>query len=200
MKKYLLVLVFIPFFGYAQEQSLSKMVDDFCQESQKIKWENRSVEGLSMQVADIAKAVRAKNANAVLAFKEEYKKTHPHSTYYEQEAAMQTALVAQLIDGCDSYIKLTRQMLEPCPQENPALKMLNEKITEAYEQNKDKEIRDQILVFYNLIDEFPKTHQTLFEQSYPEDTLSVNFQEVAHDYLMQKNDPYLKTYVLAQSL
>jgi hypothetical protein len=195
-----LILLLFPIILFGQNINETDIVKDYCEQAESLDWESKSVEEIASELSQIAVRIRQDHSETINQIKEKFKADKPELTDKELDKEFTIRLIESLADECDTYVQLTRNLINPSPKENKTLHLIAEKIDSIMEQNKNLSYPEQLSKADNQIFNIIMDNESQVNKDYKDGFADPKLADDVGIYLLYKSNRYYKAYLVSGSI
>ena len=195
MNRILLVLLFLPFNLFGQNDLFDNYLNDYNRELTNLLDMIDDNNELVTQATQMTLNLRMKHSEKEKELKAKIKEQNPDYTISQVEMEFTKQLTLNTIIYCPSYIRLNRRLLDKCPTETETLKIIKEEIDNILAFNSSKSYLEQKKLADSNFLTIIKKHQKQVSKDYKGGNFDPNLINNLGTYLLHKSDSYCRAYL-----
>ena len=200
MKTLTAILLFLPTLLFGQSINETDIIKDYCKRAENLEWKNKSVEEIANELSQIAVEIRHDHLETINQLKEKIKSDKPTLTDKDLDREFVKMLIESLVDECDTYIKLTRNLIKPCPVGNKTLDLIAKKIDSIMGKNQNLSYPEQLSEADNQIFNIIMDNENQVNKDYKDGFTDPKLADDVGTYLLYKSNKYYKAFLVSGSI
>ncbi len=200
MRTLFLTLLFFPILSFGQNINDTDIIKDYCKRVKEIDWENKTNEEITYSLSQIAINLRYDHLESINSLKKEIKVVNPNFTEKDLDKEFTIKLIESLVDNCETYMQLTRNLMRPCPKSNKTLEIIAKKIDSIIDQNQNLSYPELLNAADNQIFNIIVDNEKQVNKDYKDGFADPRLADDVGIYLLYNSKSYYKAYVLSESI
>jgi hypothetical protein len=200
MRILIVILLTWPMTMFGQSIGKAEIIEDYCKRAELLDWNNKSVTDISGELSQIAVDIQKDHLETISHLKETLRTENPEFSNSEVDKEFSKQLIESLVDTCDSYIKLSRGLMRPCPQENETLTLIVVDVDSVLIKHQNLPYAEQYDLANKQIFQTIISNKSSVNKDYLDGFIDPNLADESGLYLLHHSKLYYKAFAITEAM